>query len=25
MAKGQGSLDEEWLDMPLDSDDELQW
>jgi antitoxin MazE len=25
MAKGQGALDEEWLDMPLDSDDELQW
>jgi len=25
MAKGQESLDDEWLDMPLDSDDELEW
>ncbi|HEC17649.1 MAG TPA: AbrB/MazE/SpoVT family DNA-binding domain-containing protein [Sedimenticola sp.] len=25
MAKGQESPDDEWLDMPLDSDDELEW
>ena len=25
MTKGQESLDDEWLDMPLDSDDELEW
>jgi len=24
-AQGQESLDEEWLDFPLDSDDELEW
>lgn len=25
MAKGQEPLDDEWLNMPLDSDDELDW
>jgi len=25
MAQGQESLNEEWLDMPLNSDDELEW
>ena len=25
MAKGQELPDDEWLDMPLDSDDELEW
>ncbi|MGD7037425.1 AbrB/MazE/SpoVT family DNA-binding domain-containing protein [Methylotuvimicrobium buryatense] len=24
-AQGQESLDDEWLDFPLDSDDELDW
>ena len=25
VAQGQELLDDEWLDMPLDSDDELEW